>query len=806
MIKKGHSATNKPYIDFNTGNDPIHKEGRVHWNPTDYTLNVDTGLGPELQVGQEIYVLVGNQTGGTLTNGTIVHPVGGATSGRPNVEPANNTDHTGVDRAVWVLTMNIDDGEIGFATRFGNVRGVDTSAFSAGDNLYVSDVDGVPTNVKPSLPDYVIQIGGVAVAAEDGTIFVSVQGVPFDTTHNFFNGTFRESFDFRTLVEDQGGGDKIYGTLEPSNGHPDMTMIFSDGFTLLDTNPIIDIELTAGTDARPQSNYIYIPKSTKVLTVSTSGFPNNIEHIRVSQVALQSIATTATQGALRNQNWDDHIASTDTEQGHLSHIGAKLRQFEAQWESGVELSVAGAPASNDVTIATTAGQVYQLHPQSFPAFDTSGTDDFHVVNQHTDNGGPYTTFSDLTDIVDDASSDSLLNTSFSLVVWGINNKGGEPAHLMLNLPTSTYNKNFPQTAVDDADAASVFTIPKQFAGVGFLIARLTFVNSGGTWTLYNNQDLRGSIPNITAGSSTGGAGVTTWLALSDTPSAYTDQALKIPQVAAGEAGLEFTSTPTLTGTNFTGLIASTVNIVDAGGLITATEVEAALQENRTAINLNTAKTIDDTAYDATSWDANTDAATKNAIRDKVETMDTAIGLNTAKDTNVTTNLSLGAVDATTMVVASSDGTDATLIEADTDDAGLLGADKWDEIVANTTHTTKNTTKTFALTVLDPTATQALTNEVFIAWTNAAITITKIQVELDTATAVTADLKWADDFVALTNAALIDVIDTAATGKFTATSGFDDATIASGKGIYLSFYGAPSATPKQYHLQISYTID
>ena len=44
---------------------------------------------------------------------------------------------------------------------------------------------------------------------------------------------------------------------------------------------------------------------------------------------------------------------------------------------------------------------------------------------------------------------------------------------------------------------------------------------------------------------------------------------------------------------------------------------------------------DDTAYNATSWNTNTDAATKNAIRDKIETMDTAIGLNTAKDTNAT---------------------------------------------------------------------------------------------------------------------------------------------------------------------------
>ncbi len=69
---------------------------------------------------------------------------------------------------------------------------------------------------------------------------------------------------------------------------------------------------------------------------------------------------------------------------------------------------------------------------------------------------------------------------------------------------------------------------------------------------------------------------------------------------------------------------------------------------------------------------------------------TDVAANTLKETdvdhNVTTNLSLGAVNATTMIVASSDGTDCTLIEADTTDAGLLGSDKWDEIVANSTKT------------------------------------------------------------------------------------------------------------------------
>lgn len=34
----------------------------------------------------------------------------------------------------------------------------------------------------------------------------------------------------------------------------------------------------------------------------------------------------------------------------------------------------------------------------------------------------------------------------------------------------------------------------------------------------------------------------------------------------------------------------------------------------------TIPTISDTAYDATSWDGNTDVPTKNAIRDKIESL------------------------------------------------------------------------------------------------------------------------------------------------------------------------------------------
>ena len=55
-----------------------------------------------------------------------------------------------------------------------------------------------------------------------------------------------------------------------------------------------------------------------------------------------------------------------------------------------------------------------------------------------------------------------------------------------------------------------------------------------------------------------------------------------------------------------------------------------ISETKTDLSLNNVSNVatSDTAYNATSWNANTDAATKNVIRDKVETMDTAIGSNT----------------------------------------------------------------------------------------------------------------------------------------------------------------------------------
>jgi hypothetical protein len=521
-------------VDYNDNsieniNSIVFKDGQaVTWNQEDRTLNVPTGLGPVNQVGQELFVIVYNDTGEDIEDLKVVHAVAGY-NGRPSVAKAIADTHVGFTNRLWVTTMIIPDGDYGIATRLGRASG-DTDMWLLSDTLYLScTTAGEITATRPIFPCYAIQIAGVAKKdAVSGVLQVAIEGNKEDTVVDSYDGSFRESLEF--LVTSN-GVDTITGTLQRAGGG-DLTMIFSDEWTMLDCTPAQTIELTAGTDEIHQKNYIYVPMSTKILTVSTSGWPLD-EHIKVAYTVVQSAVSIPAQGVMVNQNWNDHI-KLESDNGHLLHIAERLRQLGASWSDGTEGSL--STDGTDVYVANTSGHVYQLHKQTFPAHDTSVSDDFHVVNNFTT---PFVTESNLRTQIDDALGASLNNTSFSFVMWGVQNKSGEESHLMINLPTGSYNKNFPNTAATDADNKSVYDIPADFKSTGFLIARFTMVLSGGTWTLYDTEDLRGYIPNVSAGGGGGGSGVTTFAGLSDTPSAYLGEALKYLRVNALENGIEF---------------------------------------------------------------------------------------------------------------------------------------------------------------------------------------------------------------------------------------------------------------------------
>jgi hypothetical protein len=173
--------------------------GLVYWNEDEYTLNVVTGLGPVLQIGQEIYILFYNDTGSQIDNLTALRPnqtttVGGVVF--PTFQLAQADTFENAEGTLVVSTMDVPINSVGLLTRFGKAVG-DTTGLSAGAFFLSATTPGGLTNTRPAFPNYNISMGGVIVPnSVDGQIFVTVTRDIFDTTLNFWNGTFREAFDF----------------------------------------------------------------------------------------------------------------------------------------------------------------------------------------------------------------------------------------------------------------------------------------------------------------------------------------------------------------------------------------------------------------------------------------------------------------------------------------------------------------------------------------------------------------------------------------------------------------------------------
>jgi hypothetical protein len=121
------------------------------------------------------YTVVQNTTGSTIPKGTVV---GFAGVGSNNVLSVAPYLADGSSPSLYILGVMAeelpDSGATGLCCVWGNVNGIDTSAFSVGDVLYANPtVAGAFTNVKPTAPDNVIPIAAVLVdSATAGEIFV----------------------------------------------------------------------------------------------------------------------------------------------------------------------------------------------------------------------------------------------------------------------------------------------------------------------------------------------------------------------------------------------------------------------------------------------------------------------------------------------------------------------------------------------------------------------------------------------------------------------------------------------------------
>jgi hypothetical protein len=361
-----------------------------------------------------------------------------------------------------------------------------------------------------------------------------------------WNGTFLETISFTVTSN----GTTITGSLEQS-GAGDLTMVLSDGFSILDTTPAVTASLTAGSDTSPQKNYVYVPQSTKTLTVSASNWPA-AEHIKIAEVVVQSASKTQTDGgALVNRNWNDHTTGTDS-QGHFSHAYERLRWEQSAWRSGAAFTwtiTTNAGSADNVDLAVTAGKAYQLHLQDTQAFDTGTGDTVLTVN---DNTTPYNEISDFNELLTDSAGSSMSGKYFNLVIWCTVSSGSEIERLFVNLPSGSYIKQ--SDAIADVSGYTNFTIPADYRGYAFLITRITLqhqVAASGTWTSIQETDLRGQVPNIVAGGGT--AAITTEFA--DNQFKVFDDGDPSREIAFQVSGLTASTTRTYTAPDEDGTLA-----------------------------------------------------------------------------------------------------------------------------------------------------------------------------------------------------------------------------------------------------------
>jgi hypothetical protein len=124
------------------------------------------------------FIKVHNTTGSTLYKGNTVYIVDSFNNNVANVALAKSNSSSTMP-AIGLIHENIADGQEGTAVAYGKVNGIDTTGYTEGQTVYVSNVGaGLVMNTKPYGLNDKIQNVGICIKAHksNGVIFVTGVG------------------------------------------------------------------------------------------------------------------------------------------------------------------------------------------------------------------------------------------------------------------------------------------------------------------------------------------------------------------------------------------------------------------------------------------------------------------------------------------------------------------------------------------------------------------------------------------------------------------------------------------------------
>jgi len=155
----------------------------------DGTVIVSTVSGAvdlSVPVTTNVVCKVRNATGATLTKGTVVY-INGATGQLPTVTKAIATGDSTSAQTLGVMSNDLANNSDGYVTIIGLVTELDTSAYTDGQQLYLSGTTaGGFTATKPYAPTHLVYVAVVEYAHPiHGKLFIKVQnGYEMDELHN----------------------------------------------------------------------------------------------------------------------------------------------------------------------------------------------------------------------------------------------------------------------------------------------------------------------------------------------------------------------------------------------------------------------------------------------------------------------------------------------------------------------------------------------------------------------------------------------------------------------------------------------
>lgn len=272
-------------IDFMSTLQPS-VEARMNWSAQWGTVQIGLkGGNVTLEIGQDNVTKIFNNTGTTLAQGAVVR-LTSSVNNLPTVTLAQASSIIGSSYLAVVAEPILNNAE-GFVLTNGTITDLNTSAFTAGDMLYLSSASpGALTNIQPVAPNQSIPVAIVTtVSSTVGTLLVR----PFtgQSLNRLSDVTITSPLAGQALVYDAGTSKFVNGTAPYATTQ--VVTPLTGGTTPMTTDDNLLFNLGATI-------------ATHTVTLPAAPVPNRIVRITLATTGAFNITTLTVNAAVAVRN------------------------------------------------------------------------------------------------------------------------------------------------------------------------------------------------------------------------------------------------------------------------------------------------------------------------------------------------------------------------------------------------------------------------------------------------------------------------------------------------------------------------